>query len=96
MTNLIPLEDHILVEAVQEDAVTKSGIILPDTNKEKPSKWTVVAVGPGKILENWSRSPMDVQPWQVVYFTKYSPDELEVNGKKYLVVRHSSLLAVEK
>ncbi len=62
MTNLIPLEDHILVEAVQEDAMTKSGIILPDTNKEKPSKGTIVAVGPGKILENGTRSPMDVQP----------------------------------
>lgn len=96
MTNLIPLEDHILVEAVQEDAMTKSGILLPDSNKEKPSKWTVVAVGPGKVLDNWTRSPMDVQPGQIVYFTKYSPDELEVEGKKYLVVRHSSLLAVEK
>ena len=95
MTNLIPLEDHILVEAVQEDAMTKSGIILPDSNKEKPSKWTVVAVGPGKILDNGSRWPMDIQVGQVVYFTKYSPDELEVNGKHYLVVRHSSLLAVE-
>ena len=96
MTNLIPLEDHILVEAVQEDAVTKSGIILPDSNKEKPSKGTVIAVGPGKVLENGTRSPMDVHVGQVVYFTKYAPDELEVNGKKYLVVRHSSLLAVEK
>lgn len=95
MKTLIPLEDHILVEAVQEDAVTKSGIILPDTNKEKPSKWTVVAVWPGKILENGARSAMDVKPGQVVYFTKYAPDELEVDGKKYLVVKHSSLLAVE-
>ncbi len=96
MVHLIPLEDHILVEAVQEDAMTKSGIILPESNKEKPSKGTVVAVGPGKVLENGSRSPMDVQPGQVVYFTKYAPDELEVAGNKYLVVRHSSLLAVEK
>ena len=96
MTNLIPLEDHILVEPVQEDAVTKSGIILPDSNKEKPSKWTIIAVGPGKILDNGTRSPMDVSVGQVVYFTKYSPDELDVDGKKYLVVRHSSLLAVEK
>jgi chaperonin GroES len=96
MTTLIPLEDHILVEPVQEDAVTKSGIILPESNKEKPSKWTIIAVGPGKILDNGTRSSMDVTVWQVVYFTKYSPDELEVDGKKYLVVRHSSLLAVEK
>jgi chaperonin GroES len=96
MTTLIPLEDHILVEPVQEDAVTKSGIILPESNKEKPSKWTIIAVGPGKILDNGTRSSMDVTVWQVVYFTKYSPDELDLDGKKYLVVRHSSLLAVEK
>lgn len=96
MTHLIPLEDYVLVEPLQEDAVTKSGIILPDNNKEKPSKWTVIAVGPGKVLDNGTRSPMDVTVGQVVYFTKYAPDELEVDGKKYLVVRHSSLLAVEK
>lgn len=96
MTNLLPLEDHILVEPFQEDAVTKSGIILPDSNKEKPSKGTVIAVGPGKILDNGTRSTMDVTVGQVVYFTKYAPDELELDGKTYLVIKHSSLLAVEK
>ncbi len=98
MTQLIPLEDHVLVEPIMEENVTKSGIILPDS-KEKPSKWTVIAVGQWKILDNGQRAPMDVQVWNVVYFTKYSPDELEVdvNGekKKYLVVKQSSLLAVE-
>jgi len=95
MTNkakLIPLEDHILVEAIEEENKTKSGIILPD-NKEKPSKWKVVAVGDGKILDNWSRSPVDVKIGDIVYFTKYSPDELDVDWTKYLVIKQSSLLA---
>lgn len=94
MVKLVPLEDHILVEAFEEETTTKSGIILPDS-KEKPSKWKVVAVGNGKILENGQRAPMDVKVGDVVYFTKYSPDELEIDSKTYLVVRHSSLLAVE-
>ena len=96
MSKLLPLEDYVLVEAIEEENKTKSGIILPES-KEKPSKWKVVAVGTGKILDNGERSPMDVKEGDIVYFTKYSPDELEVeeNGekKKYLVIKHSSLLA---
>ncbi len=89
---LIPLEDHILVEAIEEENKTKSGIILPDT-KEKPSKGKVVAVGNGKILDNGTRAPIDVKIGDIVYFTKYSPDELDVEGTKYLVIKQSSLLA---
>lgn len=99
MTNLIPLEDHVLVQTVEAENKTKSGIILPDSTKEKPSKWKVVAVGKGKILDSGERAPMDVNVWDIVYFTKYSPDELEVgegdDKQAYLVVRHSSILAVE-
>jgi len=98
MAKLIPLEDYILVEPIEEENKTKSWIILPDS-KEKPSKWKVVAVGDGKILENGSRGSVDVKVWDVVYFTKYSPDELEFNEwwekKKYLVIKHNSLLAKE-
>lgn len=92
---LQPLEDHILIEAINEESTTKSGIILPDS-KEKPSKGRVVAVGNGKILDNGSRAPIDVAVNDIVYFTKYSPDELDIDGKKYLVVKHGSLFAVEK
>lgn len=98
-TQLRPLEDHILVLAKNEENITKSWIILPETNKEKPSKWTVIAVWEGKILDSWKRAPMDVEKWDVVYFTKYSPDEIEVDidwiKTTLLVVRHWSLLAVE-
>ncbi|MDR0607280.1 MAG: co-chaperone GroES [Candidatus Peribacteria bacterium] len=73
-------------------------MILPDS-KEKPHKGAVIAIGAGKILENGSRSPVDVKVGDVVYFTQYAPDEIEVNeGEdkvKYLVIKHSSLLAKE-
>ncbi len=95
MTQLVPLEDHILIEAVVEEAVSPSGFILPDDNKEKPSKGKVIAVWQWKILENWSRGPIDVSVWDTVYFTKYSPDEIDVDGTTYLVVKQSSILAVE-
>ncbi|GHW03004.1 10 kDa chaperonin [candidate division SR1 bacterium] len=93
---LQPLEDHILIKPIIEETTTKSGIILPDS-KEKPYKGKVIAVGAGKILENGNRSPVDVQIGDIVYFTQYAPDEIEVeeNGEKvkYLVIKHSSLLA---
>ncbi len=95
---LQPLEDHILIKPLTEENTTKSWIILPDS-KEKPRKGTVVAVGAGKILENGTRSPIDVKIGDIVYFTQYAPDEIEVEewGEKvtYLVIKHSSLLAKE-
>lgn len=89
---LIPLEDHIIVEAVEEESVTKSGIILPNS-KEKPSKGKVVAVGDGKILDNWSRSPIDVKVGDIIYFTKYAPEEIDIDGNTYLVIKQSAILA---
>lgn len=93
MSTLTPLEDHIIVEAIEEETTTKSGIILPTGNKEKPSQGKVIAVGNGKILDNGQRAPIDVKIGDIVYFTKYAPDELEVDGKKYLVIKQSSILA---
>lgn len=89
---LKPIEDHVLIEAIEEEKKTKSGIILPDS-KEKPNKWKVVAVGDWKVLENGQRWSMDIKTWDVVYFSSYSPDELEVDGKKYLIIKQSSILA---
>ena len=96
MTKLIPVEDHVLVAPVVQETTTASGFILPDSDKEKPSKWTVISVGPGKMLDDGSRSTMDVAEGDVVHFTKYSPDELEIDGETYLIIRHSSILAIEK
>ncbi len=93
------MEDHILVEPMEDETTTKSGIILPQKD-DKPTKGKVIAVGMGKILENGTRAPIDVVVGDMIYFTKYSPDELEieVDGQKkiYLVIKHSSILAVEK
>lgn len=95
MKELIPLEDSILVEAIQQEQKTKSWIILPDSDK-KPNKGLVVAVWKGKILENGQRAPIDVNVGEIVYFSAYSPDEIEMEGKKYLVLRQNNLLAKEK
>jgi chaperonin GroES len=96
MQMLQPLEDHVLIKPIVEETTTKSGIILPDS-KEKPKKGEVVAIGQGKILENGSRSPIDVQIGDIVYFTQYAPDEIQVSAGEetttYLVIKHSSLLA---
>ena len=95
---LQPIEDHILIKPINEENTTKSGIILPDS-KEKPRKWEVVAVWDWRILDDWSRSAMDVKVWDIVYFTQYAPDEIEYEEKwgktKYLVIKQSSLLAKE-
>lgn len=95
MTKLIPLHDHVLVEPVEEDNTTKSGIILPTGKDEKPSKGKVIAVGPGKIIDDDDRWPMDVKEGDIVYFTKYAPDEIEVDGVQYLIIKQDSILAKE-
>lgn len=93
---LIPLVDHILVEAAQAETTTASGIILPTDTKEKPSKGTVVALPKdGKYIKDGLEITIDLTIWDTVYFTKYAPDELELDGKTYLVIKHSSLLAKE-
>lgn len=98
MTKLIPLEDHVIVQPLEEETTTKSWIILPES-KEKPNKGKVVAVGTGKILDNGERAPMDIKVGDIVYFAKYSIDELEIeeNGvdQKYLVMKQSYIMAKE-
>ena len=84
---------------MKEEEKTASWIVLPDSAKDKPGKGKVIAVWDGKITEEGKRAPMDVKEWDVVYFTKYAPDEIEFSDgkekKKYLVIRHSSVLAKE-
>ena len=99
MTKLIPLEDHIVVKPLNQETTTKSWIILPE-NKEKPNKGEVVAVGSGKILENGTRAPIDVKVGDIVYFAKYSIDELEIEENwetnKYFVMKQSYIMAKEE
>ena len=93
--NIKPISDHLFLEAVEEEKTTESGIVLPDTaEKEKPVKGKVVAVGPGKKNEKGDLIPMSVKVSDVVLFKKYGPDEVEIDGKKYLVAEESDILAV--
>ena len=92
---LQPLNDHIFLEPLEEEKTTKSGIVLPETaEKEKPIKGRVVAVGAGKLDEKGKRVPMSVKVGDKVLFKKYGPDELEVDGKKYLVGEETDILAI--
>lgn len=92
MSKLIPIGDNVLVQVAEQESKSASGIILPDS-KEKPWYGTVVAVGDGKILDNGTVVKPSVWVGDVVYFTKYSPDELEVDGESYLIIKSSSILA---
>ena len=90
-----PLSNHIFIEPVEEEQRTKSGIVIPDTaEKEKPVKGRVTAVGAGKIKDNGERIPMSVKVGDMVLFKKYGPDEVEIDGKKYLVGDEDYILAV--
>lgn len=83
------------MKPISQEETTKSGIILPATvDKEKPEQGEVIAVGPGKMLENGQLAPMSVKKGDKVIFTKYGPTEIKVEKKEYLVVREEDILAV--
>ena len=90
-----PLSNHLFIEPAEAEKVTKSGIVIPDTaDKEKPMVGTVVAVGPGKLSDKGERVPMQVKAGDKVLFKKYGPDEVEFDGKKYLVGDEDDVLAI--
>ncbi len=92
---LRPLEDRLVVEALEENEKTISGIIIPDTvSKEKPQKGKVLAVGLGKYDNNGKRIQMEIKVGDIVLFTKYGPTEVKVEGKELLVLNQSDVLAV--
>ena len=92
---LKPLGDRLIVEAVEEDTTTASGIVLPDTAKEKPQKGKVLAVGDGKWDdEGEKRIPLDVAKGDTVLYSKYGGTEIKVDGEDLLVLRESDVLAV--
>jgi chaperonin GroES len=93
--NFKPLSNHIFLEPLAEEKMTKSGIVLPETaDKEKPIMGTVLAVGPGKKNDKGELQPMSVKVSDKVLFKKYGPDEIEVDGKKYLVGDEDDILAI--
>ena len=89
-----PLGERVVIEVAESDVTTASGIVLPDTAKEKPQKGKVVAVGTGKLLDNGERAAMEVRVGDGVVFSKYSGSEIKVDDKDYLIVRESDILAI--
>lgn len=90
-----PLHDKVVIKPLSESEVTASGIVLPDSaSKEKPMEGEVVAVGSGKRMDNGTVAPMSVKVGDKVLFTKYAPDEVEVDGEEYLVIDEDKILAI--
>ena len=91
---LKPLGNRVVVEPIEQDEVTASGLVIPETAKEKPQKGTVLSIGPGERDDKGKYIPMDVKDGDTVLFAKYAGTEIKVDGKKLLILRESDLLAI--
>jgi len=92
--NIRPLHDRIIVERLEEETMTASGIIIPDSAKEKPQEGTVIAVGKGKVTEDGKVLALDVKVGDKVLFGKYSGTEVKLDGKEFLMMREDDILGV--
>ncbi|MBM7663304.1 chaperonin GroES [Bacillus mesophilus] len=91
---LKPLGDRVIIELVESEEKTASGIVLPDSAKEKPQEGRVVAVGTGRVLDNGERVALEVSTGDRIIFSKYSGTEVKYEGNEYLVLRENDILAV--
>ena len=91
--NIHPLDDRIVVEPLEAETKTAGGILIPDTAKEKPQKGKVVAVGPGKLLDDGKRAAPAVKKGDIVLYAKYGGSDVKVGEKEYLIMRESDVLA---
>ena len=89
-----PLHDRVIVKRVEEEEVTKGGIIIPDTAKEKPVEGKVFAVGNGKLLENGERQPLEVKKGDRILFGKYAGTEIKIDGEEHLIMREDDIIAI--
>ncbi|MFO7586107.1 MAG: co-chaperone GroES [Anaerolineales bacterium] len=89
-----PLGDRVVVEPAEQEETTASGLVLPDTAKEKPQQGVILAAGPGQRDDDGKRVPMDVKVGDKVLFAKYAGTELKLDGKKLLILRESDLLGI--
>ena len=94
MMKIRPLADRIVVKRIDEQETLRSGIIIPDSAQEKPQEAEVVAVGPGKRLEDGTRVPVDVKVGDRILFGKYSSSDVKVDGEEYLIMREDEILGV--
>ena len=91
---LKPLADRVVIEVLAKEEKTKSGIVLPDTAKEKPQEGKIIAVGSGKILDNGQKVPVDVKVGDKVIFSKYAGTEIKIDEKEYLILSERDVLAI--
>lgn len=89
-----PLGDRVVIKVLEKEEKTKSGIVLPDTAKEKPQEGKIVAVGTGKVLDNGQRIALDVKEGDKVIFSKYAGTEVKIDGQEYLILSERDVLAI--
>ncbi len=89
-----PLQDRILVKRLEEEDMTKGGIIIPDSAKEKPSEGLVISVGNGKVLEDGTQRALDVKKDDRILFSKYAGTDIKIEGEEYLIMREDDVLGV--
>ena len=94
--SLKPLADRVVVKPSEKERVSKGGIVLPDTVKEKPQEGEVVAVGPGRLSEDGKRIPMDVKEGDIVIYAKYGGTEIKIEDKELVILREGDILAKKK
>jgi chaperonin GroES len=92
--NIRPLQDRIVIKRLEGETVTKGGIIIPDSAKEKPIEGRVIAIGNGKWLKNGKARPVDVKVGDIVLFGKYSGNEIKIDGEEHMLLRESDVIAV--
>ena len=93
-TKLKPLGDRVVIKPTPREEMTKSGIVLPDTAKEKPQEGTIIAAGPGRLTDEGKREPMDVKSGDKVLYAKYAGTEFKVYGDELLIVSQKDILAI--
>jgi chaperonin GroES len=94
VTKVRPLGDRLVIKPKVREEVTKSGIVLPDTAKEKPQEGTVIAVGPGLLTDEGKRVPLDVETGQTVLYAKYAGTEVKLDDEDYLILKAADVLAI--
>ena len=93
MTKLQPLGDRVVIKTIEREEITKAGIVLPDTAKEKPQEGKVIAVGPGKLSDDGKRIAMDVKAGDIVIYAKYAGTEIKLDEEELIILREADILA---
>lgn len=96
MAKLVPIGDHVVIKVEKVEETMKSGIVLPDSAKEKPQQGTIVAVGSGVMLDNGTRIPLEVKEGDKVFYSKYSGNEIKLDDEEFVVLSQHDILAIVK